>query len=253
MRVTQSEFIEAVCNPALPIPAGITSRTGRDAKRFAVYRNNVIASLIEALESAFPVVFKLVGDKFFKAMASEFVRKFPPKSPLMMHFASELPTFLESFDPVRSLPYLPDVARLELALRESYHAADRDPVPQEAFGSIPQDRLADARVELAPSFRLLKSDFPILSIWAANTSGGPKPRLVAEDVAVVRKRFDPSPRLLEQGEHVFLRALMSGDTLGNAIELAGFATPEFALEETLSWLIGSNAVAGVGLTLGERE
>ena len=252
MKVPQSEFIKAVCNPDLPVPDGITSRTGKDRKRFAVYRNNVIVSLIDALEAAFPVTCKLVGREFFRAMGGEFVRKFPPKSPLMMLFASELPEFLESFEPVRSLPYLPDVTRLELALRESYHAEDKDPASREAFASIPQERLADARVELAPSFRLLKSEFPIFSIWAANVSGGTRPQPSAEDVAVARKRFDPSPRLLAGGEHAFINALMSGDSLGCAFEAATASSSGFTLDATLAWLIRTNAVTGVRFTNGRQ-
>ena len=253
MTVSQSEFIEAVCNPELPVPTGITSRTGRDTKRFAVYRNNVVVSLIDALEGAFPVTCKLVGSEFFKAMSGEFVRKYPPKSPLMMFFASEFPEFLESFEPVQSLPYLPDVARLELALRESYHAADRDPASPQAFASIPQDKLVDAKVELAPSFRLLKSDFPIFSIWTANVSDGPKPRPMAEEIAVVRQQFDPTPRLLGKGEYEFLQMVMSGDTLGHAFETALMASPAFELDGTLAWLIGTNLVTGVGITLGGQD
>ena len=43
------------------------------ARRFAVYRNNVAAGLIRALEARFPVTRRLVGDDFFRAMAGGFV------------------------------------------------------------------------------------------------------------------------------------------------------------------------------------
>ncbi len=38
-------------------------------RRFAVYRNNVAASLIEAMVQRFPAVCAIVGDEFFRAMA----------------------------------------------------------------------------------------------------------------------------------------------------------------------------------------
>ncbi len=253
MRVAQSKFIEAVCNPDKPVPDGITSRASKNAKRFAVYRNNVISGLTEALERAFPVIRKLVGDEFFKAMAGNFVREFPPNSPLMMRFATEFPEFLESFEPVQSLPYLADVARLEIALRESYHAEDSSPISQEAFAAVPADKLVDARIELAPSIRLLGSESPIFSIWLANTSDGPKPKPAAEEVAVVRKQFDPVPKLLEPGEHELLQTLLAGGSLGHAFENALAVVPEFKLDGTLGWLVSFDAIAGVGLSPKDRD
>ena len=80
----QSAFAEALLDPDRPLPAGIIDPDGAPApKRFAVYRNNVTVSLIEALAAGFPVVQRIVGEEFFGAMACEFVRAHPPGSPLV--------------------------------------------------------------------------------------------------------------------------------------------------------------------------
>jgi hypothetical protein len=103
----------AILDPGAPTPAGLADGAGRPAtRRFAVYRNNVVASLSEALEVAFPAIAKLVGNGFFRAMAGIFVRAHPPRSPLMMLYGAEFPDFLATFAPVAHLPYLADVARL---------------------------------------------------------------------------------------------------------------------------------------------
>lgn len=69
------DFAAALLDPARPAPAGLTSWNGSDpAQRFAVYRNNVTVSLIDALADTFPVVQALVGVDFFRTMAREFVR-----------------------------------------------------------------------------------------------------------------------------------------------------------------------------------
>ena len=69
------------------------------------------------LAEAFPVIRKLLGDNNFNILAGQFVRTHPPTSPLIAFYGEALPEFLEGFELVRSLGYLPDIARLELALR----------------------------------------------------------------------------------------------------------------------------------------
>ena len=62
MSVTQTEFRSAILDPDVARPAGLVDGQGRAAgRRFDVYRNNVAVSLSEALETAFPVIAKLVG------------------------------------------------------------------------------------------------------------------------------------------------------------------------------------------------
>ncbi len=241
--MNQSDFRAALLDPDRPAPPGLTDPEGRPAgRRFDVYRNNVTVSLTEALRQCFPVVRKLVGDDFFTAMAREHLRAHPPTSPILMFYGEAMPDFLAVFPPVAHLGYLPDMARLELALRRSYHAADAHPVPTDALGALPPEALLATRIHLAPALRLIRSDWPIHGIWRANMSGGEPPRQrQAEDVLVLRPEFDPVPNLLPQGAASFIESLSRGATVGEAIE----AAPEFDLTATLSLLISGRAIAGL--------
>ena len=241
--MNQSDFRAALLDPARPAPAGLTDPQGRPAgRRFDVYRNNVTVSLTEALRQAFPAVRKLVGEEFFTAMARDFLRAHPPTSPLLMFYGDAMPGFLETFPPVAHLGYLPDIARLELALRQAYHAADADAVAPEALQALSPDALVAARLRLAPSVRLLRSRWPVHAIWSANMRGTPAPKLAeAEDVLVTRPDYDPEPMRLPPGAAPFVAALMAGETVGAALDAAG----AFDLTATLGLLIGARAIAAV--------
>lgn len=239
-----SAFRNALLDPEAPVPAGLVDPEGRPApRRFAVYRNNVVVGLTGALEIGFPVVRKLVGDEFFAAMAREHLRHAPPRSPLMMFYGIDFPAFLEKFPPVAHLPYLADVARLELAMRDSYHAADAAPMPAAALAGVPAAEVGEARLHLAPSLRLIRSAWPIHGIWSANArDAAPVKTFDAQDVVVLRRDYDPEPHLIPAAAAKFIAAVQAGARIEEA---AGMAGPDHDLAATLSLLLAGNGLTGL--------
>ena len=243
MTVLQSTFTAGLLDPARPVPPGLSDGSGRPAgKRYDVYRNNVVASLSDAMETAFPVIRKLVGDDFFRAMAGLYVRAHPPTSRLMMHYGAEFPAFLAGFPPAQSLPYLPDVARLELALRHAYHAADAAPLAPTALAEIPPERLGDTRLAFAPAVRLIASPYPVHSIWRANTQDGPVPQPRPEAALIARPGLDPTVNLIAPHSLPVLQALLAGATLGDAIDHAGDG---FDFSALLTLLLTNGAITAL--------
>lgn len=239
----QNSFAAALLNPEAPVPAGLIDQQGRPVqKRFDVYRNNVASGLTRALEAAFPVIRALVGEVFFGAMAVEFLRTHPPKSRLIMLYGEDFPPFLATFPPVAHLGYLPDVARLEQALRESYHAADAPPLPADDLSNLPEATLLQARLRLAPAVRVLQSDWPIFSIWTANITGGPAPVMEPQSVAILRADYTPKPHLITAQAATFITALQAGATLQMAMDYAG---PTHDLTATLALLLQGQAIVGI--------
>lgn len=239
----QSSFASALLKPEAPVPAGLIDPQGRPVqKRFDVYRNNVASGLTRALEASFPVVRALVGDAFFGAMAVEFLRGHPPKSRLMMLYGEDFPPFLAAFPPVAHLAYLPDVARLEQGLRESYHSADAPPLPAAHLTALPEATLLQSRLHLAPAVRVLQSDWPIHAIWATNTKGGPPPVMQPQSVVILRVDFNPVPHLISAAAATFITALQAGAALQMAMDYAG---PAHDLTATLALLLQGQAIAGI--------
>lgn len=222
MTFTQAAFQSAILDPEAAVPDGVINPDGAPAqKRFNVYRNNVAVSLTDALEAAFPVVRKLVGDEFFRAMAGVYLRKHPPKSPLMMFYGDAMPQFLGRFGPAKSIAYLPDIARLELALRHSYHAADAAPVDAQALSLLSPDALMGAKLRIAPATKTVTSDYPIHAIYRANTrTDAPKPVMQAEAVLITRADFDPEIHTINAAAATSVDALKKGQSLGQAMATA---------------------------------
>ena len=218
----QQIFAAALLDPDAAVPAGVVGPGGApDVRRFAVYRNNVMVSLTEALAARFPVCERLVGGEFFRAMAHVFVASSKPRSPLLMVYGDDFPDFIGGFAPAEAVPYLADVARLEAAWTEAYHAADATALDAGTLGSLSADRIAGARLKLHPSTRLVRSPFPVASIWQANQTDDPA--IAAddwgpEDVLVVRPDGDVLMHRLPTGGFAFINALLECRTLTEAAE-----------------------------------
>ncbi len=245
---SQTAFRTALFDADLPAPDGLTGPGGRPVgNRFNVYRNNVVVSLTEALQSSFPVVQKLVGEGFFTAMAGLFIRQHPPSTPLLMFYGDAMPAFLASFPPAQALGYLPDIARLELALRQSYHAQDAAPVTAADLSCVAPEAVPLLRLSLTPATRMIRSPWPIHAIWRFNThDDAPKPVMQAEDVLILRPAFDPVPHLLPAGAAAVLAALAEGLPLAEAVDRAD---PQPDIAALLALLLQGG---GIGSLTSER-
>jgi hypothetical protein len=244
---TQNAFATALLDPARPVPAGVTTARGRpDERRFAVYRNNVAVALARALASRFPVVAKLVGDDFFAGMAKAYVAVRKPASPLIFAYGDDFADFIAGFAPAAGVPYLADVARLEAAWTRAYHAADVEPLTVAALAGLGPEALPVARLVPHPAAMLLRSRFPVGSIWQAHQEGGDGAGSFggAECVLVARPEFDVRVHVLPARDAAFAEALLAGAAIGEAAE-CGAAEPGFDFGAALVGLIGLGAFAGV--------
>ena len=246
---SQAAFARALRDPGMAVPTDIRRPAdGGPSRRFNVYRNSFAVSLIEALEATFPAVRKLVGDEFFKASARVFIDVEPPRSPVLLLYGRGFGDFLDRFEPARTVPYLGDVARLEWARLYAYHAADADPVRIEVLASLPPDEVGRAVFTFIPSFALIRSRWPVVSLWSASTAGTAEVDMSRrEDAIVLRPELAVDTRIAPAGGGVFLAGLSAGASLEQAARTASEEAAGFDLAGELQGLFAIGAVAAVTL------
>ncbi len=248
---SQADFAHALLDPLQPCPAGLQARPGTDAaSRFAVHRNNAVASLVEALGDGFPVVRQLVGDDFFAAMARGFVREQPPRSPVLALYGDGFAGFVERYAPAAVLPYLADMARLEYLRVQAVHAADAPALG----GADIAARLADpatlpgARLALHPSAALLASRHAVVSLWAAHQGlaelGAVDPSEPQCALVLRRPGEDDAAVIgIRPGDCELLSRLAEGATLGDAVGAAATLDAGFDLAAALALMIGQGVLS----------
>ncbi len=213
----------ALCN-------AIREQTVPTGRRLAIYKNNVYTQLIEALRDSYPAVHRLTGAEFFRFAATEYLMAHPPLSPTLLAYGENFPRFLGEFEPASSVPYLPDVARLEQLYLESYHAAEATPLPKSAFAKYLSERPTQPDLRLHPSARLMASPFPVSHIWEVNVRSSTidgKQRIPggAEYLLIVRPRATVEVRRVSRGAHAALVALEQGLSINEALTAGAEADP----------------------------
>jgi len=228
LRELQRDVRDALLGEAEATVGEIAGDGVAPAARLAVYRHHVLTSLTAALETTFPVVVRLVDQRFFRYACDGYVRAQPPAGPCLFEYGATFPDFLAAFPPCRHLAYLPDVARLEWAMNVALHAADAGVLTPETARALPAGTLESARLALHPSVTLLASPWPADALWRANQPGGDA--IVdldagAVDLQIWRRGDDVVFRPLPPAAAAFRRALADGGTLTVAARAALDAEP----------------------------
>ena len=242
----EAGFARALLDPGHALPPGLRAPPGGDLRRrFDVYRNNVTAGLVEATLTGFPSLLGHLGERYFRALAREFVRAHPPDSPVLARYGEALPGFVETFPPLARWPWLGDVARVELARRRASDAADERPTAADTLLGTGADALETLVPRPHPSLQLLRSRWPALTLWRAGidaTRPGPGDA-AAEDVAVVRPAMRVHEHRLPPGGHAFLARLDGRATLGDAGRAALADAPDADVPALLALAVTSGALS----------
>lgn len=224
------------------------------AGALAIYRNHVRISLTAALRTTFPVVCKLVDERFFGFAAHAYFQVQPPTAPCLAEYGATFPDFLAGFTPCRALPYLADVARLEWALNLAQIAPHGERLDRAALAALPPGALPRLVFSFDTSMQLLASAYAIDRIWLANQEPV-QPGVVeiagASRLQVYRAVDGPVFVALDPAQFIFRHALKRGLPLGDAAEAASAADPMFDLALELRRMIQEDVISG--FTLTEKE
>jgi hypothetical protein len=217
--------------------------------RLAIYRNNVLSRLTKSLRETFPVVCRLVDERFFDYAADAYIRTALPTEGCLAKYGDSFAAFLAAFPAASEIPYLPDVARLEWSIHRAQLSAPLPTAHLAALASLEHDP-AEIRLRLAPWLDYVTSGYNVDDIWSAHQSAGflGGLRVVSMNCPLQVHGLHESPlRRLTPATWVFRSALAGGETLGEAAARAMRIFPCFDLTQALSTLFSEGCVVGLDL------
>lgn len=223
---TQTAFLGALhdstsCIDRLVVENGLAAE-----RRVAIYRNNVREGFLSALRATYPVVAQLAGDDWFHQRVDVYRARFPSRSGNLHYAGKDFPSFLYGQLRGGSYEYFADVARFEWAYQEVLIAAEHSSFDIAALGNVAPEHYASLVFATHPAARLVASNYPLLAIWKAHQPLSPtasEPLCLDSGpsrVLLIRRDDHVEMRELCEADCALLQALMSGATLGDAVDSA---------------------------------
>lgn len=191
-------------------------------ERLAIHINGYPARVYEALLESFPAVHRVVGERALKSLVYRFLPHLPENNYNLNRVGQALPDFLRADALAESLPFLPDLARLEWCLVEAFHAPLLAPADLRPCADWGLEQWSQAKLAFQPSVAITCSDWPIGQIWKARTvpAGEIDLELAGrpERVLVYRRGPEVECECIDETEAEALKQLLAGETLGVVLE-----------------------------------
>ncbi len=218
---------------------------------FAVYRNTVFKGCIDALQANYPVVTRLVGEEWFRAAATIYMREALPGQPMLLEYGAGFADFLTHFEPAAELPYLPGVAQLDRFWTEAHIGRDDAPLKAAAVEKLASGNFFHARLQPHAAARWAWFEAaPIYTIWSRNRSDAPVDTEIewhAEGALLTRPRDTVQWVLLDRPGCAFLDVCAAGGTVAAATQAALEVDDNADLAKLISIMLDAGAFSQLDL------
>lgn len=238
----QDAFVDALYQGVSTELSALTDQPG-----FAIYRNSVLKTCIDALSDNFPSVERLVGTSWMRAAAHVHACQTPPDDIRLIHYGTGFADFLAGFEPARELPYLADVARLDRLWIEAFTAEDEPHLELTSLANVPDADFGDLSLVPRANVRWRWfADQPAYTLWHHNRNNLPLPETVAwqgEGALLVGGANGVDRYALERGAVIFLDACACHLPLDQACTHALQSQADLDFNDLLARLLAARVFA----------
>jgi hypothetical protein len=189
-------------------------------QRVGIYHGMYLGRMVEALESDYPALRRLLGAKGFADLVRDYVQAHPSRSYTLNRLGDHLPEFVATAPGLRRRGFCHDLARLERAMSQVFDAEETPALLPAVMAAVPADAWEGARLHPIAAFRLVEVRYPVNAYVDATRGDGratPQRGQRPGGVAVYRRAYGIFRLDLSPSAHALLEALSAGATIGEAV------------------------------------
>jgi hypothetical protein len=183
-------------------------------ERVEVYANGYFYRLLDVLKEDFPATLAVAGADNFHNLVTGYLIDYPPTEPSIYNAGRNFAAYLATHPLSARWPFLADLAQLERATLESFHAADAPILDAGAMRSISPGQWPALAMRAHPATRLVDCAWRVDEVLRAVEDGVAWTAPDRESVMIIVWRRDArvAYRVAERGEGEALR--LASATLG---------------------------------------
>jgi hypothetical protein len=198
------------------------------AERIGIYADAYFHRLLECLGEDFPTTLAVLGTDNFAALVKEYLLEHPPTEPSILYAGLYLADFLNDHPFAERWPFIADLARLERAVLDVFHAADAPVLSLETLHVVPSEELPALKLRSHPAVEIVHSEWRIADVLHTVERGREwtDPELEEASVLVWRQNALVNYRNLEPVERDALVIVAKGASFAAVCEAVATGAEE---------------------------
>lgn len=132
--------------------------------RFHIYQTGYRARVLSALEETYDKTIQIVRQQKSCDFIEDYISKFRFASFDLSGVCDDFPQFVQTRDSWSDLPFLSDLARLELVCAKSFHKAAHESLAFEEIARVLDKHAERVELKLQPFAQIFKSDWDLVAI-----------------------------------------------------------------------------------------
>jgi hypothetical protein len=189
-------------------------------ERIDIYANAYFYRLLDCLGEEFPATLAVVGSDNFAVLARDYLLRYPPSEPSIIHVGRYLPSFLRNHRLAEQWRFIAELARLERIILDVFHARDAPALDVEAIRRIPPQQWPGLKLRAHPAVEIVHGEWRVADVLSAVESGDDWSEPGHQNTAVIVWRQDAQVhyRDLQEVEARALALILEGATFGAICE-----------------------------------
>jgi hypothetical protein len=198
------------------------------SERIGIYANAYFYRLLECIAEDFPATLAVLGADNFGGLVKEYLREHPPTEPSLLYAGLYLADFLNDHRFAERWPFVADLAKLERAVLDVFHATNAPALSLETLRPVPSEEWPALKLRTHPAVEIVHSEWRIGDVLHAVDQGREwtDPEREETSVLVWRQNALVSYRNLEPVEREALVVVSRGASFAAVCE-----TMEAGIEE----------------------
>lgn len=219
-------------------------------RQIEIYRYSVMGCmLLGGLKLNFPLCLNILTEHNFNIVGAQYLKTQNVDSPDVNKVADGFPQFLAEFEKTQSIPYLSDLAKLELARRNVFSAKDEPTFNFYEFQAVSAEHHGQLIFQLAKSIEIIDVNYVIDELWIAMQEpnfeiANYSIKTESNSIIVYRQDLQVRMQSLNCNQQSFLKTIQTGVQFGQVCEQVQPQLVEQDMSELLveaiqqGWIIG---------------